>query len=60
MGEGGYMTGSQIRKQLTEIIDSLIIDNNPEVLDDDQPDLLADGDQRSEAIDQLIKIIENY
>lgn len=54
------MTGSQIRTELTRIIDSLIIDNNPDVLDDQQPDLLADGDKREEAIDQLVKIIEGY
>lgn len=54
------MTGSQIRTELSRIIDSLILDNNPTVLDDDQPDLLADGDKRDEAIDTLIKIIENY
>ena len=54
------MTGSQIRKKLSEIIDSLVIDNNPQALDDDQPDLLSDGEQRSEAINQLLKIIENY
>ena len=54
------MTGSQIRTSLTKIIDSLVIDNNPEALDDEQPDILADAEQRDEAIDSLIKIIENY
>lgn len=54
------MTGSQIRTELSRIVDSLILDNNPTVLDDEQPDLLADGDKREEAIDTLIKIIENY
>jgi len=54
------MTGSQIRTQLTRIIDSLVLDSHPQVLDDDQPNLLADGEKRSEAIDQLVKIIENY
>lgn len=54
------MTGSQIRTELTKIIDSLVIDNNPQVLDDDLSDLMADGNERSEAIDQLVKIIENY
>lgn len=54
------MTGSQIRTELTKIIDSLVIDNNPQVLDDDLSDLMADGNKRSEAIDQLVKIIENY
>lgn len=54
------MTGTQIRTELTKIIDSLIIDSNPTVLDDDLPDLLADGDKREEAIDNLIKMIEFY
>jgi len=54
------MTGSQIRTHLSEIIDSLVLDNNPTVVDDDQPDLLNDSEKRNGAIDQLIKIIENY
>lgn len=54
------MTGSQIRTELTRIIDNLVIDNNPQTLDDDQPDLLSDGEKRQEAIDQLKEIIENY
>ena len=54
------MTGSEIKQKLTEIIDALIIDDNPQVLDDEQPDLLNDGDKRSDAIDQLIKMIEFY
>jgi hypothetical protein len=54
------MTGSQTRTALSRIIDNLILDNNPEVLDDEQPNLLADGDKRDEAIDTLIKIIEKY
>lgn len=53
------MSGSQIKKELTKIIDSIILDDNPTILDDEQPDLLADGDKRDEAIDTLIKIIEN-
>ena len=56
----GNLSGSQIVAELSRIIDSLILDNNPEVLDDDQPNLLADGDQREEAIEQLQKMIENY
>lgn len=58
--KGGNMSGSQIKKELTKIIDSIILDDNPTILDDEQPDLLADGDKRDEAIDTLIKIIENY
>ena len=54
------MTGSQMRKILSELIDSIILGNNPQVLDDDQPDLLADGEKRTEAIDTLIKMIEFY
>lgn len=54
------MTGSQIKKQISGIIDSLIMDGNPQVLDDELPDLMANGDKRSEAIDMLIKMIEFY
>jgi hypothetical protein len=54
------MTGSQIRAQLSKIIDSLVIDNNPQVLDDGLADLMADGDERNEAIDKLMKMIEFY
>jgi hypothetical protein len=54
------MTGSEIKTQLTKIIDSLVIDTRPETLDDDLPDLLADGERRSDAIDSLIKMIEFY
>lgn len=54
------MTGSQIRKELSRIIDSLVASNNADVLDDDLADILADKDQRSEAIDDLICIIQNY
>lgn len=54
------MTGSRIRTQLTILIDNLIIENHPEALDDDQVELLQDGDEREEAINQLIKMIEFY
>ena len=54
------MTGSQIRTELTRIIDGLVMNTAPQTLDDDLSDLMADGDKRSEAIDNLIKIIENY
>lgn len=56
----GNLSGSQIVSELSKIVDSLILDNNPTVLDDEQPDLLQDGDQREEAIEQLQKMIENY
>lgn len=54
------MTGSQIRTEITRIIDSIIVDDNPRVVDEDMPDFMADGDERSKAIDTLIKIIEFY
>ncbi len=53
------MTGSQIKAKLSDIVDSLILDQNP-VLDDDIPDLLSDGEKREEAIDTLVKMIEFY
>jgi hypothetical protein len=54
------MTGSEIKKMLSDIIDSLIYDEHPQALDDDLSDILADGDNRDEAIDRLIKMIEFY
>jgi hypothetical protein len=54
------MTGSQMRNTLSELIDEIITDNHPEVLDDDLSDVLADGDNRDEAINDLIKMIEFY
>jgi hypothetical protein len=54
------MTGSQIRTELSKIIDQLVQDNNPQAIDDDLPDIMADCDERDEAIDSLIKLIENY
>ena len=54
------MSGSQIRANLSKIIDSLIEDAYPMTLDDDMPDLLDDTDKREEAIDKLIKMIEFY
>lgn len=53
------MTGSDIKAQLSKIIDSLILDNHP-ALDDDIPDVLSDGENREDAIDTLVKMIENY
>jgi len=54
------MTGSQLRTQLTRIIDEMVMDNNPTVLDDDLADVQADAEERYIAIDQLLGIIENY
>lgn len=54
------MTGTNIKTQLSKIIDILIADNNPTVLDDDLADVQADSEQRKEAIDQLVKMIEFY
>ncbi len=53
------MTGSEIKTQLSKIVDSLVLDQHP-VLDDDIPDLLSDGEKRDEAIDTLVKMIEFY
>lgn len=53
------MTGSRIKNQLEELVNSFIMDNNPQALDDDLPDLFDDGDRRQEAIDDLIKYIES-
>ena len=54
------MTGSQITTSLTRIIDSLIEDNlditTSEILQEAQ----ENPDNRDEAVDTLIKIIENY
>jgi hypothetical protein len=52
------MTGSQLKKALSELVDSFILDNSP-VLDDMIPDLLSDPDRRDEAIDNLINFIEH-
>lgn len=55
------MTSSQIKKQLTEIIDSLVEDNVESLVsssslnEEDIPNV-----DRNEAIDQLIKMIEFY
>lgn len=53
------MTGSQIDRVLSTLIESFIVDNNPTVLDDDLSDVLSDRDQRDEAIDDLIRYIEH-
>lgn len=53
------MTGSQLTKQLSDLVDSFIMDNNPSALDDMLPDLFSDPDQRDEAIDDLINFIEH-
>lgn len=55
------MTGSQIKKQLTEIIDSLVEDSVESLIsssslnEEDIPTV-----DRNEAVDQLIKMIEFY
>jgi hypothetical protein len=54
------MTGSQITTELSRIIDSLIMDANPQVLDDDLPDLMADPEEREQARQTLLKMIEFY
>lgn len=54
------MTGSQITRDLSRIIDSMVAGNNPQALDDELADIQADAEQREEAIDTLIKMIENY
>lgn len=54
------MTGSQMKAEVSKLIDTLVVDLNPSTLDDDIADLLADGDKRDEAIDALVKMIEFY
>lgn len=55
------MTSSQIKKQLTEIIDSLVEDSVESLIsssslnEEDIPTV-----DRNEAVDQLIKMIEFY
>lgn len=44
-----------IDQSIEDLIDKTILEFNPEVLDDDIPDLLDDPDQQSEAIDYLIE-----
>lgn len=53
------MTGTQLNTTLAKLVDSFILDNYPEALDDDQPDILSDGTNRDEAIDSLINYIEH-
>lgn len=53
------MTGSQIKRVLTDLIESFILDNNEGVLDDDLSDILYDREQRDEAIDDLIRYIKH-
>lgn len=54
------MTGSQIDRMISELVEGFILDNNPTVLDDDLADVLSDRNQIDEAIDTLIKFVENY
>lgn len=53
------LSGTQLRKQLSDLVDSFVMDNNPTALDDMLPDLFSDPDQREEAIDDLINFIEH-
>lgn len=46
-------------KLLEGIITAEIMDENPQVLDDDIPDLLQDAEKRKLAIETLIKILTN-
>ena len=50
------MTDTQ--KQLEELINKIIIENNDGATDDMQVDLIEDGDQREAAKEELIKIIK--
>lgn len=54
------MTGSQIRTQLSRIIDQLVMDNNPLANDDELVELLENYDARKEAVNSLIEMIEFY
>ena len=54
------MTGSQYKTELSRLIDNLVMDSYPTILDDDLPDLMADGDKRSDAIDELVAMITFY
>jgi hypothetical protein len=54
------MTGSQLKSLLSAIIDSLVLDKYPSATDDMHADILSDGENREEAIDTLVKMIENY
>lgn len=54
------MSGSTIKAQLSKIVDSLILDKYPSATDDMHADILSDGENREEAINTLVKMIENY
>jgi len=54
------MTGSQITTKLTRIIDSLIEDTLDIKTDEILQEAMENQDNRDEAVDTLIKIIENY
>ena len=47
-----------VKTDLDRLIDDTVIYINEPVLDDDQPDMMADPDKREEAIDWLIKRLE--
>lgn len=54
------MTGSKMRKILSELIDDIVISENEPILDEMYPDVLGDPDKRDEAVDTLINFIEKY
>ncbi len=54
------MTGSQMKIELSKLIDTIVIDLNPSTLDDDIADLLSNSVDRDEAINVLVRMIENY
>ena len=54
------MSGSQIKAQLREIINSLILDKHPEATDDMHADVLSNGENRDEARDRLTEMNEFY
>lgn len=53
------MTGTQLNTLLSKLIDSFVTDNNSSIVGDIDPELLADPDQRDEAVDSLINYIEH-
>lgn len=51
------MTKQQIIDKFENLIDELVVQNNPQALDDMIPDLLADFDQRQEAFEDLLELL---
>ena len=54
------MTGSLIRHELSKIVDSLVEDNLDIYTDETLQEAMENPENRDEAVDTLIKIIENY